>query len=102
MTTPLISSLGLNVSDPKVRTYVEAVMSHLQDYADAKLRIAEDRNTELSKRVKALETELETARTSLASLKGRIEVFEGYGEDDRYLLTKAKVIQLMKAMGWYE
>jgi hypothetical protein len=42
-----------------------------------------------------------TMEETIAKLETKIEALEGAGQDDKYKITKVKLIQLMKDLGYY-
>ena len=56
-------------------------------------------NTILSDRITAQRAEMEALIARLAELEGQSNSASG---DDKYSLTKAKLVRLMKENGWYD
>ena len=91
--------LALNVSDIKVRAYIEAVTEHLETVLRGNKLELQANYSELKKRIATLEEENAALRDAMAALADQVAALEGDG-DDEYALTKSKLVKFMKHKGW--
>lgn len=77
--------------------------SSIVDYVDEAIRVAmaersviEQRNTT---RAAALQSEIDGLKIRIAELEGQQALSS---QDDKYALTKAKLVRVMKENGWYD
>ena len=80
--------------DQRVRQYVDATIQ--SERQDAKAR--EDR---LHTRLAQLQDDLNLAKAKIQTLQTRLDDLTP-SPDDKYALTKAKLIRLMKELGFYD
>lgn len=95
----LHEQLALNVSDIKVRSYVEAVIQHFEKTLSGNKLEYQGEIATLKKRLTTLEEENAALRTATSALADRLATLEGDG-DDEYALTKSKLVKFMKHKGW--
>ena len=73
------------------------------DYVTEAIRVAvadqQQENVKLSERISLQRAEIDALKLRLAELEGRSNSASG---DDKYSLTKAKLVRLMKENGWYD
>lgn len=50
---------------------------------------------------KSIKDKMTAMEETIAKLETKIEALEGAGQDDKYKITKVKLIQLMKDLGYY-
>jgi len=87
--------------DQRVRQYVDATIQ--SERREAKAR--EDR---LTHRLEQVQTDLNLAKATLHTLQQRLDDISSTTpdakphSDDKYALTKAKLIRLMKDLGYYD
>lgn len=91
-TSNLLQALRANLADQSVGQYLDELQRVLN--ADQVLRDQEAATT-----LAALEAKLREARTAIAVLSQELSDLT---RDDRYQLTKAKVVRLLKANNLYE
>jgi len=79
-------------TDGKIVDYVtEAIRSYIETF--------EALNTRQTDEILRLDKEVEEAKTRIAELEA---LSNSASKDDKYSLTKAKVVKLMKENGWYD
>jgi len=73
------------------------------DYVTEAIRVAvadqQQENVKLSERISLQRAEIDALKLRLAELEGQSNSASG---DDKYSLTKAKLVRLMKENGWYD
>lgn len=88
-TNPLVVALRASLP-PQIGDYLDAVLADLKTAHDAALQIERDERAKLESRLAAAELRLTEAEALLKAAS----------RDDRYALTKAKLVRLMKDMGY--
>mgnify|MGYP003144240031 FL=1 len=79
-------------TDGKIVDYVtEAIRSYIETF--------EELNTRQTDEILRLDKEVEEAKNRIAELEA---LSNSASQDDKYSLTKAKVVRLMKENGWYD
>lgn len=91
MTNPLTAALRANL-DPSVADYIDAALADLKQDQDLALQVERDYRATLEASLLEVSNRLTEAETLLS----------GQTRDDRYALTKAKLVQLMKDMGYFD
>lgn len=73
------------------------------DYVIEAIQVAvadqQQENVKLSERISLQRAEIDALKLRLAELEGQSNSASG---DDKYSLTKAKLVRLMKENGWYD
>lgn len=82
-------------SDADMAKYIDAKISHLQDDQHANVLI-------LQNKIKELRTQLIETQTLLTKFIEQSTAPSKFPQpDDKYILTKAKLVKLMKDLGYY-
>lgn len=88
-TNPLTAALRASLP-PNVGDYLDAALGDLRAAYDHELQVERDYRAKL-------EAQLQEADRRLTEVEG---LFKDATRDDRYALTKAKLVRLMKDMGY--
>ena len=91
MTRDVYNALKPDVG-PKVEDFVDAAMGMIRHEMNDELRSMGDK-------VKELEQEVMEARFEIVELEGR---YSAETPEDKYALTKKKLVDYMKDNGWYD
>lgn len=82
--------------DQRVRQYVDAVIQ-------AERHEAKSREDRLHQRLHQLQADLNLSKATIQTLQNRLdEAASPFPSDDKYALTKAKLVRLMKDLGYYD
>jgi len=87
----------------KLAAYASLIDSKVVDYVDEKARVLElerdAKETRLANMIQTLMSEIDGLKTRISELEGASSTS---ASDDKYALTKAKLVRLMKDMGYYD
>ena len=97
---PVHERLGLSV-EASIRAYIEAIKSFIETRFLGEVQGLRNSLAESNKRLRDLEAQLETVKAEQKANRPILANLENLGADDKYVLTKAKLIEFMKAKGWY-
>lgn len=81
--------------DPNTRAYVQALLEAERDRAGRE-------SSRLAKQIVTLQSQLRAARAEIEELRRNAQTAESPDPRERYALTKAKLIRLMRENGWLD
>lgn len=96
----LHEQLSLNVEDTKVRAYVEAAIEYLERSIQGQDRALRNKIDAEVAKVRILQAENDALREALMAVSMKLDTILDPDGDDKYALTKAKLIKFMKSQGW--